>query len=62
MLATHIPLTEIRAMSQRDYENLKLYLAVKGAKESGSSISFEDDGTMTISSSVRKDGMGQPAT
>lgn len=65
MLATHIPLTEIRAMSQRDYESLKLYLAVKGAKESGSSISFEDDGTMTICpdpSSVRKDGMGQPAT
>ena len=64
MLATQIPLAEIRAMSQRDYEDLKLYLTVRGAKDSSSSLVFDDDGTMIILSpdlsSTRQGGMGQP--
>ena len=52
-------------MSERDHQDLTLYLAVKGAKDSGGSIDFEDDGTMIISSpdpaSARQGGMGQPS-
>jgi len=59
MLATHIPLAEIRAMSQRDHENLKLYLAVKGAKDSGGSIDFDENGAMIVSSPDPQSGMGQ---